>query len=893
MKISFNISYHTRWGESLSVYGDHPLLGDSDPAKAPEMNMTAPGKWSLSVDLPDSVKHLRYRFVVKADHTPWRFEWGEHHTLDLSASGLKSIDVFDLWSEMPGDKPYYSSAFVDGMLHRSHRDQPLRLYPGQLNIRFFAPMVQPDEVVAIAGEGEALGNWDPRQAIRMNDARFPLWEANIPCGSLKTPFQYKFVILDAETLEPKVWEARDNRECGLKADKEGEAVVLDALTFANPRTDWKGAGTAIPVFALRSEEDFGVGDFADLKEMVDWCVTTGQKVLQTLPVNDTTKTHTWVDSYPYSANSTFALHPMFLRLEQVGRLRDKNRREYFKRLGQELNALPEIDYERVTQGKFEYLREIYSETGEATVNTDDYRQFVERNEYWLRPYAVWCALRDEHHTSDHTLWGDMAIYDEDKVKTYMEYHPVETGLHYFIQYHLDRQLREVRDYAHQHGVVLKGDIPIGIGRDSVDAWRDPRLFNMDCQAGAPPDAFSTLGQNWGFPTYNWDEMAHDGFAWWKARFRKMAEYFDAYRIDHILGFFRIWQIPIDARHGLLGYFNPALPFSADELRNSFGFWINPDVMTRPYIFDWMLGDFFGERTEEVKRDFLTPLGGGRWELRDFINTQAKVEKYFAQKEDTEANRNLRDTFFGLIDDVLFIEDPYHRGHYHPRIAGQFTYQYRALDDSQKQAFDRLYVDFFYHRHNDFWYGKAMWKLPPLIDSTKMLCCAEDLGMIPDCVPHVMHNLEILSLEIQRMPKDPASEFGNTWSYPYYSVCTTSTHDMGGIRAWWEEDHGLAQRFYNNVLGEHGDAPHFAEPWICNRIVELHLASPSMLCILPLQDWLSMDPTLRRKNPAEEQINNPANPHHYWRYRMHITLRTLNDSDDFNACLLQLIRGSHR
>lgn len=893
MKITFNISYQTRWGEALYIYGDCPEMGNGDPANALEMKMSAPGKWSLTVEFPHIVKRLRYRFVVKADHQAWRFEWGEHHRLDFTNEYHGHVNVFDLWMDMPSDKPYYSSAFVDGMLHRDHRDQPLRIQPGTVNIRVYAPMVKPDETLAIAGEGKVLGDWSPRKAIRMNDARYPLWEANIPTTDLKIPFEYKFLIVDTTTGEAKEWEYNDNRIFGIEPRSLTETIVVDAMRFNNPRGNWKGAGTAIPVFSLRSDEDFGAGDFVDLKEMVDWCVRTGQKILQTLPVNDTTKTHTWVDSYPYSANSTFALHPMFLRLEAVGKLRDKKRRDYYRDLARELNSLPEIDYERVMKGKYEYLREIYAETGAETERSEDYLDFVKRNEDWLKPYAVWCALRDEHHTPDHTRWGEMSVYDEARTDAYMSAHPLETKLSYFIQYHLDRQLRDARDYAHQNGVVLKGDIPIGIGRDSVDAWRDPRLFNMDCQAGAPPDAFSTLGQNWGFPTYNWDEMARDGFAWWKARFRKMAEYFDAYRIDHILGFFRIWQIPIDARHGLLGYFNPALPYSSEELRNSYGFHINPDVMTHPYIYDWMLGDFFHERTEEVKRDFLIDRGYGRWELREEVNTQAKVEAYFSRMEDTEANRNLRDALDGLIDDVLFIEDPYHRGHYHPRIAGQYTYQYRALDDGQKEAFNRLYNDFFYHRHNDFWRGKAMWKLPPLIDSTKMLCCAEDLGMIPDCVPEVMRDLEILSLEIQRMPKDPKSEFGDTWHYPYFSVCTTSTHDMGGIRSWWEEDHAVAQKFYNNVLGQWGEAPHFAEPWICDCIIRLHLDSPSMLCILPLQDWLSSDPTLRRHNPQEEQINVPANPRHYWRYRMHITLRQLLEADDFNSCMEQMIAESHR
>ena len=142
----------------------------------------------------------------------------------------------------------------------------------------------------------------------------------------------------------------------------------------------------------------------------------------------------------------------------------------------------------------------------------------------------------------------------------------------------------------------------------------------------------------------------------------MAEYFDAYRIDHILGFFRIWEIPMNAVHGLLGYFNPALPFSAEELRNSYDFWIDPDVMTHPLILDWMLNDFFGDMKEEVKERFLDRVGGDRYCLKSFIDTQEKVEKYFAGIDKDEKTERVKNALLGIIDDVLFIEDPYNKGH---------------------------------------------------------------------------------------------------------------------------------------------------------------------------------------------------------------------------------------
>lgn len=892
MKISFNLNYHTQWGEALYLCGELLQLGSGDPRYAVEMSLVSPDLWRVDIDFTEDPGKFDFFFVVKSKDKEWRFEWGKHHHFPgcNNASGVK---IFSSWQDMPFDKPYYSSAFVNGILKRTNLDKKIESAPDYIQLNVSAPMVYPDEVLAICGEGNFLGNWLPSKALVMNDSKFPTWSVNIPLSECKTPFEYKFVILKKDTHEAVAWETVNNRICGFVNEPKGSFIMVDGLRFANPRDHWKGAGTAIPVFSIRSNDDEGVGDFLDIKKMVDWCVVTGQKILQVLPINDTTKTNTWVDSYPYSANSTFALHPMFLRVEEVGKLNNSSKAEYYKNEFARINSFDQVEYEEVNRLKVGYLKEIFEQIGEEVLNSKEFKHFVERNDDWLMPYSAWRVLCERFGTSDNNQWGEYASYEYNKVQKFSHENAKNIQFHYFVQYFLDKQLFEVREYAHSKGVVLKGDIPIGISRYSVDAWQYPELFNMNCQAGAPPDDFSVLGQNWGFPTYNWEEMSKDGFQWWKARFRKMAEYFDAYRIDHILGFFRIWQIPLDALHGLLGYFNPALPFSSEELRHSYDFWINPGVQTKPLIMDWMLPDFFGEYVEEAKNLYLDYIGDGKFRLKDFVNTQLKTADYFATLEHSEKNNRICNAILGLIDDVLFIEDPYKNGHYHPRIAAQFTYQFRILTDYEKWCFNRLYNDFFYHRHNDFWYGKAMWKLPPLIDSTGMLCCAEDLGMIPACVPEVMSRLEILSLEIQRMPKDPKLEFGDTWRYPYFSVCTTSTHDMGGIRSWWEADRTITQRFYNNALHEHGEAPYFAEPWVCKKILDLQLNSPSMFCVIPLADWLSADGNLRRENPHDEQINEPANPKHYWRYRMHLTVEELMNQKDFNTEMRNAIISSAR
>ncbi|MBO5832783.1 MAG: 4-alpha-glucanotransferase [Alistipes sp.] len=817
MTLNLRLEYRTAYGEDLYV-----VVG-TDKEKAYAMRYAGEGVWCAELKLAAAAE-LVYRYEVRYGDAVVRKEWGGKHVLPLDKKA-ESVRIFDKWYDMPQNRSFHSSMFTDGVFHRPKPKKAQGAQDGYLTIRADIAVVRSSQHVVLVGDCKALGNWNVEKGVVMNDAQAPIWSARIKMP--KSGFAYKFVIVDSESGNAVAWQSGENYYFNVATNAE-EALVIEGLRPQFDMAPWRGAGVAIPVFSLRSKSSFGVGEFNDIRLMVDWAAQTGQSINQILPINDTTMTNTWQDSYPYNANSTFALHPQFIHLPHVGELKDKAAAERFEALGKELNELPNVDYERVNNAKAEYLHAIYAEQGKKILASKEFKAFMAANEEWLRPYAVFCALRDEKGTPDFSQWGAMAKYTKAKAAKYEKEHGDEVAYNYFVQYHLAKQLREVRDYAHSKGVVLKGDIPIGISRTSVDAWVYPGLFHMNSSAGAPPDDFSVMGQNWGFPTYNWGKMAEDGYAWWKARFVKMAEYFDAYRIDHILGFFRIWEIPLDAVNALLGRFNPALPYSYDEIA-SYGFRFE----------NWHVG-------------------------------------------------NIAET-----DNVLFVEDAVQKGKFHPRISAYNTDCYRWLSDDQKEAYNRLYNDFFYRRHNDFWKWEALKKLPPLTEATGMLVCGEDLGMIPDCVPSVMSGEQILSLEIQRMPKDPKVEFGSTYDYPYLSICTTGTHDMNPLRAWWEEDRGVTQRFYNHVLGAWGEAPYFCEPWICEQVVAMHLKSPAMLTVLPLQDWLAMDGAVRRENPHDERINVPANSRHYWRYRMHFFLEELLEMDDLNKMISQKIAESGR
>ena len=728
----------------------------------------------------------------------------------------------------------------------------------------------------------------------MNEVSPNVWQLTLDASTLKSPFEYKFVAIKEKTGAVEEWETRPNRLFQIQPLQRGETYLpAETEVFFN-RPAHRIAGTAIPVFSLRSKGSCGTGDFGDLKTFISWAEKTGQHAVQILPINDTVMTGTWMDSYPYNSISIYAFHPMYIDLRQLPALKDEAEMKEFEKQRKILNSLSLMDYEQVNKLKRKYLQSVFKQEGERILEEPEYKAFFAQNEEWLIPYAAFSCLRDHYGTADFRQWGKDSVYHASQVKQMAmpesPFYPA-MAFYYFLQYELHVQLSDACTYGREKGVIVKGDIPIGISRNSVEAWVEPYYFNMNGQAGAPPDAFSTNGQNWGLPTYNWQVMEKDGYQWWKRRFQKMAEYFTAYRIDHILGFFRIWEIPYHSVHGLLGQFVPSLPMDKDEIQ-SFGLAFDKEMMTRPYISDDLLDSMFGTHAHEIRRTFLRRMRNGLYALRPEFNTQRKVQAYFAEKEDEES-KEIREKLYSLISNVLFIADRDNPEMYHPRIGVQNEAVFQQLSVKEQEAFNRLYNHYYYERHNEFWYHEAMKKMPVLLQATPMLVCGEDLGMVPNCVPWVMDQLQILSLEIQRMPKKAGLEFGKLEEYPYLSVCTIGTHDMTTLRGWWKEDAEQTERFYHNELHYWGKAPEDAPGWLCEEVIRRHLQCPSMLCILTWQDWTSMDETLRNPNIDAERINIPANPRHYWRWRMHITLEKLTGLSEFNQHIRQMIEESER
>ncbi|WP_035567249.1 4-alpha-glucanotransferase [Hymenobacter sp. IS2118] len=923
MIIRFSLPYRTVLGQRLAVCGSHPALGSWQLATAAPMHYDeATGCWQYELTVADATgeQSLTYKYVLLDANTGGEhWEFGPNRAVAYHAAQAPRLHLADYWrAPAQPENELLTAAFTKALFRRvslapaapAAKGKKAKSTPagsassakapaaGETLFRLLAPRVEPQQQLCILGSDPALGAWDNTKALVLADGEYPTWAAAVRLAKPEVEGFYKYAIWDARAGHALAMEGGENRRVPATTDQTAARVFNDEA-YRYPDA-WRGAGVALPVFAMRSEQGLGVGEFSDLKLLTDWAVQTGLKLVQILPINDTTATHTWVDSYPYAAISVFALHPQFIHLEGIAALKDKKAAKELAQLKQELNARDFVDYEPVMNAKWKFLKLLYQQEKKAFLADAAYREFYASQAEWLVPYAAFSALRDRFGTADFQQWPaefrTPPNLDELTAETAADYD--EFGLFFFVQFHLDQQLLAAVDYARGRGVVLKGDLPIGIYRHSVDAWTQPELYHMDRQAGAPPDDFSTTGQNWRFPTYNWERMAADDYKWWKQRMGHLSRYFDTLRIDHILGFFRIWEMPIESVEGLLGHFSPALPLHRHEIERRLG-WFDYSRLCEPYIRWHMLQAIFQGEAEAVFNEYLYDASYGRIHLKAAVDDQRKIEACIAAKVAAEPAHAdyfawLQKGLFQLVNEVLFV--PAGDDFYHPRITLNKSYSFRELysDDDRRRLYDDIYVDFFFRRHEEFWRQQGLVKLPPVRYATNMLICGEDLGMVPASVPGVMKELGILGLNVQRMPANPETEFSHPNDAAYLSVVTPSSHDTSTVRGWWEEDRVRTQRFFETILGHWREvAPFYCEPWVAREILVQHLHSPAMWAIFPLQDLLAMDSGLRRANPHDEQINVPSNPTHFWKYRLHLPLEELVEAVGFNEPLRALVKASGR
>lgn len=904
MKIVCRLNYHTVPGQSLwlklvTVLDEPPVRY----AQVLPLHWRNDRQWELELDVQGAGPwRLEYSYQLRQDDNGVVLdEWDGPRQAVADPATHEVLHLRDTWcSAGTVDYAYETHAFQAVLPARGPFRQPPAPSRASYTFRLRMAAVPAGRVPCLCGGAGELGDWVWRRAIAMREVAANVWQADLELPNDQW-IEYKYGLWDPEAESAVCLEAGNNRELETHVGPGRQrTMVSDEGYHRDPAALYRAAGVAIPVFSLRSDLSLGVGEFADLKPLATWAGPVGLKLIQILPVNDTTSSHDWLDSYPYSAISVFALHPLYLRIDDLGYAMPAAFAVDLDAAREWLNALEHVAYEEVMQVKSALTRRLFAAHHPAITAGEGFREFLAANRQWVVPYAVFCLQRDHFGTADFTCWQEWAVFDTARVEALADpNHPawLDISYHIWLQYELDRQLADAVAYLRRHGLILKGDLPIGIDRHSVDAWSTPHLFKLAAQAGAPPDDFAVKGQNWRFPTYHWEVMREDGYAWWRARLAHLSRYFDAYRIDHILGFFRIWQIPNAQVEGIMGWFDPALPVHLDEILGR-GIPFDPRRYCQPYIRDQFLWERFGTAAGTAKAEYLDDLGDGFYQLRDHVATQRRIVEHFAslRSDDPAAQSRWERLRTGLLDcasDVLFFEVAGSDGTlYHPRCSLQLTRSFQELASDVQWRLEELYVDYFYHRHDGFWQARGYDKLPAMRRASPMLLCGEDLGMVPACVPQVLQELGILSLEIQRMPKHAELGFSDPANAPYLSVVSTSTHDMSTLRGWWLEDARTTTNFAWQMLGE-AIAPPELTGELAAQIIHQHLASPAMWAIFPLQDLLAIDESIRHPDPAAERINVPAIMPYPWRYRMHLDLAELAAADSFNAKLARLLRASGR
>jgi 4-alpha-glucanotransferase len=505
MLLHFYLRYSTEFGQTIFVSGNHEALGDDNFAEAFPLQYLNDQLWHglVEIDIKQLNHPIQYKYILRHDKAEELVEFGNDRIIDVENIKAGKMVLLDTWNYSGEyENAFYTNPFRDVLLKNSKPVAGVKntgTYTHEFKVK--APLLYEGETICIGGSAKMFKNWDTDKTLPLT--RSGNWYSiRLDLSKEIFPLTYKYGIYNTRSKKFTRFEEGNNRILLTEPAKKTLTIVHDG--FANLQNiNWKGAGVAIPVFSLRRKNAYGTGEFTDLKLLADWAKLTGLKLIQILPVNDTTNTHRDKDSYPYSAISAFALHPLYLDIEELAAEEDVALLKPFAKTKKQLNDNAELDYEAVMQVKTAAIKALYHAKKTVFLNDRKYFDFFEINRHWLIPYAAFSFLRDKYGTADFAAWKTNPVYNEAEIQELVSpdnSHYDEIAIHYFTQYHLHLQLKAATWHAHKKGVVIKGDIPIGICRNSVDAWMQPALFNMDEQAGAPPDAFTGKGQNWGFPT---------------------------------------------------------------------------------------------------------------------------------------------------------------------------------------------------------------------------------------------------------------------------------------------------------------------------------------------------------------------------------------------------------
>ena len=365
MNINFQIHYRTEYGQCLCIIETQkPVVGWTE--KEPLM-LVCQGTdfWQVNADLKDFTGTIQYKYAIRLQGGGYIYETGEPRTLTLKATDKKVI-VRDAWKASTYEDSFYTTAFLKSLFMR-HNAAKIKAPKGAIRFSIDLPQILPTQGVAIIGNCAELGNWDPAGKLVMSDAEFPIWRADINVKG-QSIIEYKYVVYDLASGAVVDTEWGENRQ--IWGVEKGQVICQNDRSFRRTQPRWKGSGVAVPVFSLRSAEGFGIGEFQDLKKMADWAVATGQKMIQTLPINDTTLRHNNLDSYPYNAVSVFALHPIYINIEKMGRLTPAQKKKYDAQKAA-FDALTFADYQNVYDAKMVFFKALYKQDKDALFSSEE------------------------------------------------------------------------------------------------------------------------------------------------------------------------------------------------------------------------------------------------------------------------------------------------------------------------------------------------------------------------------------------------------------------------------------------------------------------------------------------------------------------------------------------
>ena len=671
----------------------------------------------------------------------------------------------------------------------------------------------------------------------------------------------------------------------------------------------KSMGTSIPLGAIYTTKKDGtvIGEYTDLPEFAKFCKKAGFTLLQLLPVNDT-----GTQSSPYSGLSAFALHPIYIDLSAIPEFAAAYKNADFKKAYDKMikdfpySAQGRYNYMGILNAKTDLLNRLYETTEIAKSGKADeaLEKWIKKNP-WIVNYAVYKNLKVKYNQA---TWKDWAKEDrtpsEKEIKARWNDEKLKKNHLFFawVQMRANEQFKSATDAVKKAGITLKGDMPILMNEDSCDAWALPNIFNHNLRAGSPVDGENPTGQNWGFPTYNWEYLREHKFSWWVDRLKNAEQYYGAYRLDHILGFFRIWAIPVRDTTAVLGHTVPYVPMSRDDL-HSIGFddgrirWLS-----QPHVHTGLIEDITWnhQSATDILSKFMDRIGNEElWLFKSSIAGDKDIYEAdlsaFCQGDNQQ---RCKDALSRAWQNRCLIEVT--PDNFVPVWTYYTSNAWNSLNDGEKNALKGL-MDRKGWEQNKLWETQSDEILSTLTKSVKMIPCGEDLGAELPCLPYVMEKNGILGLRVNRWTRR-WSEGGQPYvplnEVTYLSVTTTSVHDSTTVRQWWQEDRGGSSLFVRtnpwafgidgfdqNRINEVANSPF--TPEIAESYQKGVATANSVWIINPLQDFMAMEQKYWTQDSNAERVNVPGSVNDFnWTYRMPVTVEELAG----DASLIGKIKG---